>query len=292
MSTPAPSSSGGPTPIESNANREIKIISHSSLFYWWPVWFFGFFMAGWTWVEGNRMAIVPADAVMKTSAIESGDGKASYKTYTLKTAKDLPKPTYRAVEHTDQARPGEAFPTHISQHAWLGSLFVLILLLVVVITNVPMRGLWSFLVIIILVVVGLFITVVHGWDDILERVANLRIYINLAGYLTIATVVLIVWMLAVFIFDRRAYVIFTPGQIKVCEHIGASVRTFDAMGVTFEKQRDDLFRHYFLGFGSGDLILRTAGAERHEIKMPNVLGIGWQLAAVENMLRERAVSKA
>jgi len=101
---------------------------------------------------------------------------------------------------------------------------------------------------------------------------------------------LIVWLLAVFIFDRRSFVIFTPGQIRVCEHIGDSVRTYDTAGVTMLKQRDDLFRHYILGFGSGDLILKTAGADSHEIKMPNVLGIGWQLRAVEDMLRERSVS--
>lgn len=288
MSTPTPPSKPGAVAQDSAAYREIKLISHSSLFYWWPVWFIGFFMAAWTYVEDHRLTVVPKDATLSTGATET-DGRNTFKTYILKTATPLPIPSQRAVEHTDQNRPGDAFPVHVSQHAWLGSLFVLVLLLVMVITNVPMRGLWSFLVIILLIVVGLFITVFHGWDEIFERVANLRIYINLAGYLTIAVVTLIVWLLAVFIFDRRTYVIFTPGQIKVCEHIGDSVRTFDTFGVTFEKQRDDLFRHYILGFGSGDLILRTSGAERHEIKMPNVLGIGWQLRVVENMLRERTM---
>ncbi|MGL4420274.1 MAG: hypothetical protein ACRCZF_06395, partial [Gemmataceae bacterium] len=138
-----------------------------------------------------------------------------------------------------------------------------------------------------LVVIGLFITVFHGWDEVFDRVANLRVYINLAGYLTISIAVFIMWAAATFGFDRRAYIIFTPGQIKVCEHIGDSVRTFDTVGVTFEKQRDDLFRHYILGFGSGDLVVRTAGAERHEIKMSNVLGIGWKLKPIEDILRER-----
>jgi hypothetical protein len=290
MSSPVPSSAGVPLPAVGNANREIKLISHSPLFYWWPVWVAGFFMAAWTAIEDTRMASVPRDATLSTGVAEATE-KGSIKTYTLKTAEaGLPKLSARAVEHSDAKRPGESFPTHVSQHAWLGSIFTLILLLVIVITNVPMRGLWSFFVIMLFVVIALFITVFHGWDDIFERVANLRIYINLAGYLTIATAVLIIWSLATFIFDRRTYIIFTPGQIKVCEHIGASVRTFDTVGVTFEKQRDDIFRHYVLGFGSGDLILRTAGADRHEIKMPNVLGIGWQLQAVENMLRERAMA--
>ena len=91
-----------------------------------------------------------------------------------------------------------------------------------------------------------------------------------------------------FVFDRRSYMIFTPGQIKVCEHIGAAVKTYDTYGIHMEKQRDDLFRHYILGFGSGDLIIMTSGAEKHEIRLPNVLGIGWRLKTVEDMLRERA----
>lgn len=287
MSTPIPPSDVGTTVIvPGNSNREIKLISHSNLFYWWPVWVAGFFMAGWTSVENTRMTSIPHNATMRTGIPEE---KA--KTYIIKTEQaDLPRLSARAVNVGDKNLPEEPFPTHMSQHAWLGSLFVLILILVIIITNVPMRGLWSFLVIILFVVIALFVTVFHGWDEIFERVTNLRIYINLAGYLTIATAILFIWCIATFIFDRRTYVIFTPGQIKVCEHIGASVRTFDTVGVTFEKQRDDLFRHYILGFGSGDLILRTAGADRHEIKMPNVLGIGWQLQAVENMLRERSMT--
>ncbi len=66
----------------------------------------------------------------------------------------------------------------------------------------------------------------------------------MAGYLFIATVVFIVWAVSVFIFDQRTYLIVTPGQIQVCEHVGASIRSFDTVGLTFEKQRDDLFRHW------------------------------------------------
>ncbi|MFO0937245.1 MAG: hypothetical protein U0798_12105 [Gemmataceae bacterium] len=70
------------------------------------------------------------------------------------------------------------------------------------------------------------------------------------------------------------------------------MRTFDTVGMTFEKQRDDLFRHYALGFGSGDLIVRTSGAERQEIKIQNVLGIGWKLKAVEDMIREKCEARS
>src|SRR5437764_3200860 len=41
--------------------HEIVVISHSFLFYWWPVWAFGFIMAGITWFSGERLITVPAD---------------------------------------------------------------------------------------------------------------------------------------------------------------------------------------------------------------------------------------
>jgi hypothetical protein len=110
----------------------------------------------------------------------------------------------------------------------------------------------------------------------------------MAGYLFIAGAVFILWAVSVFIFDQRTYMRVTPGQIQVCEHVGASIRNFDTTGLSFEKQRDDLFRHWLLGFFSGDLIVRTAGAEKETIRLPNVLWISWRLEEVQQLLREKA----
>jgi len=265
--------------------REIKLISHSPLFYWWPVWVFGFGMAIWTYMENHRFMTVPADSAIMTQKVPEGTPAR----YSFSTKKELTKPLKESVRLSD-AEVADAFPVRVSQHAWLGTLYAFVLVLTVFITNVPLRGLLSFMVIILLVVVALFVTVFNGWDDVYEKLANLRIYINMAGYLLISTAVFTIWAVATFFFDRRTYILFSPGQIKVCEHIGASVRTFDASGVSFEKQRDDLFRHYILGFGSGDLIVRTAGAERNEIRLQNVLGIGWKLKPVEDLLREKIIT--
>ena len=88
--------------------------------------------------------------------------------------------------------------------------------------------------------------------------------------------------------DLPSSAFITPGQIRVCEHVGASIRTFDTTGMSFEKQRDDLFRHWLLGFFSGDLIVRTSGAEKETIRLPNVLRIGWRLEEVQMLLSEKA----
>src|SRR4051812_39698729 len=39
--------------------REIRIISHCTLFYWWPVWAIGFIMALITFLTNERMVTVP-----------------------------------------------------------------------------------------------------------------------------------------------------------------------------------------------------------------------------------------
>ena len=50
---------------------------------------------------------------------------------------------------------------------------------------------------------------------------------------------------------------------------------------------DDLFRHWILGLGSGDLIVRTSGANSHEFHMPNVLSVSYKLRQIEEMQRDR-----
>ncbi len=284
MSTTPSSVGGAPSGVAPSKPRpnEIKLISHSNLFYWWPVWALAFFMSIWTWVEDHRLAIVPPGG----SATQKGRG-----TYELSFG-DKPETASleTAVRVSSSGSTDPAFRPRVSQQAWLGAVFVIGLVLTIAITNVPLRGLWSFVAIILIVVLALFISLLKEWDRIFEMLGNLHIYINMAGYLFIGISVFILWALATFVFDRRSYIIFTPGQIRVCEHIGAAVKVYDTFGIHMEKQRDDLFRHLILGFGSGDLIVRTAGAERNEIKLPNVLGIGWRIQTVENMLRERSTN--
>ena len=50
--------------------REVRVIAHTMLLYWWPVWAVGLFLAGLTWLDGHRLAIVPAG----TQVVEGFDG--------------------------------------------------------------------------------------------------------------------------------------------------------------------------------------------------------------------------
>ncbi len=263
--------------------REITLISHSMLFYWWPIWMLGYIMALITYFEDHHLVIVPAKT---TVSVKSDESDANSTVYRLGVA----NPTSRSLERAElrSAESQQPFPTRISEKVWLGPVFCVVLLLTVVITNVPLRGVWSFVVLLLMLVISLIITIVpDGWDSVLRAVGDLHIYINMAGYLFVATAVLLLWVVSVFIFDQRTYMRVTPGQIAICEHIGASIRNIAGERVEVEKKRDDLFRHWLLGFFSGDLVIRLTDT-KEEIRLPNVLWIGWRINEVQRLIREKA----
>jgi hypothetical protein len=113
----------------------------------------------------------------------------------------------------------------------------------------------------------------------------------MAGYALISTVLFIIWLVTFTLFDQQLYMIFTPGQLKVRTEIGGGEKAFDTAGMTVEKQRSDLFRHWVLGLGSGDLIVNTSGANAHHFDLGNVLFVGRKVQQIEDMLREKAVVK-
>jgi hypothetical protein len=291
------------------AMDEIRIYSHSPLFYWWPVWLFGFIFALITLMDGSRLAIIPSDALATKEKI-GNNNEVLTNLYGVPTDDRLSKLTETATEEERQKvrvansdfRSVEAkLPVgsevvkvrpHISPRTWMGPMYLIILLLVIVITNVPLRGLWSLVALIGIVVIVLLISLFKVWDTILNAFIGLHVFINLAGYLLLGVVLCAAWAVATFIFDRRSYIIFTPGQIRVCEEIGSRERTYDTTGMTIEKRRDDWFRHIFLGFGSGDLVVRTAGADRHEILMPNVALIGFKIDPIQQLMRQRQIEAA
>jgi hypothetical protein len=302
MSTPAAPQPAPGTPAAADTTPgydEIRIFSHSPLFYWWPVWLFGFIFSLITLMDNYRMVIVPGDSVLTKDKVGE---KVRYNIYAvpdddrmerlLKEANEPEKQRAAEANPTYRAAPGEkAFRIrpHVSPRSWMGPAFLIILFLVIIITSVPLRGLWSLVVLIGLVVIALLISLFHWWDDILDAFIGLHVFINLAGYLLLSTALFIVWALATFIFDRRSYIVFTPGQIRVVEEIGSRERTYDTTGMTVEKHRDDWFRHIFLGFGTGDLSVRTAGADRNEILMPNVALIGFKIDPIQQLIRQRQI---
>jgi hypothetical protein len=274
-----PTSAGPTSPANTpEAAPLIRVISHSGLLYWWPVWLVGFVLSGLTYLDGGRLAIVPEGT--KVTAVGE-------KVYEL-TVPDRPgAPLAQAAEAA--ARGQDPFPVRVSGNRSYGMVYVVVLLLVVFGTNIPLRGLWSLVGILVLFLVTLLLAYFDLWGWLLERLWGLHIEISLAGYLVPSVVLLALWLVSVFGFDRLRYIRFTAGQFIVHKDIGDAREVYDTTRVTVQKRRSDLFRHWVLGLGSGDLIVQVPNQGK-EILLPNVAFVDRRVQQIADLMKTRPVT--
>jgi hypothetical protein len=260
--------------------KEIVIISHSPIFYWWPVWFVGFLMAAWTYLEGHLMVVVPPGTVAEVARTVSGHDEPR-DVLVLPPGQKLPAD--RATEAALQPRLRMASSNNP------GMIFAVTLCLVIVISNIHLRGLWSVVVIMAIALGSILLAALGLWDVILGALGMIDIHINALGYVSISLFLLAIWALTYLLYDRRTSTVFSRGQVRVREAIGGRETKYDILGMRVEKHADDLFRHWLLGFGSGDLTVRTSGTDAQKLEIPNVLRVNRKLELIRRMLQEREV---
>ncbi len=218
----------------------MTIVSHSSLFYWWPVWAVGYLCALFTYFNGQAIQL----------------GKNSVNMHTSNN---------------------------------LGVFFFLTLFVVILISNVIVRGLASAVVILSVITATVILAYFDLWDSILGWLGELTIYLNQGAYFWFSTLMFVVWAFTTFVFDRMSLWHIRPGQITHAVVLGASARSYDTENMSFEKRRDDVFRHWLLGLGSGDLIVNAFNAGKpEEIHIPNVLFIGMKIRAIQQLIAMKA----
>jgi hypothetical protein len=267
-------------PSVDNRPQELVVVSHSPLFYWWPVWAVGFMMAGLTYWNGYQVAFVPPGTVaQRGTRVEGFDG-----------------PRDVLIAPAGRALPVESESDELKQPRLLmvasnnpGIIWALTLCLVIVTSNVPLRGMWSLLTIMVVGFTTILLAILGLWDPILRAIQVIDIHITAFSYLSISLFLFVVWLVTFLLFDRMAYAVFTRGQLRVRVAISHGETVYDTRGMVVERHRDDLFRHWLLGFGSGDLTVRTSGSNGQQLQLPNVLGIGRKLALIHTMLQEREV---
>jgi len=213
----------------------LTLISHSDLYYWWPVWAVGYLMALLTRFQGHEQQV--------------GN-----------------------------------YPEWFHPSSSLGLIFFFVLLLVVLIMNVQVRGLASGMVILGIILVVVLLAYFDWLETVLSWIGHLSVHMNMGAYVFIATAMFVIWASAVFVFDRMDYWQIKPGQITHVHVFGAGSESYDTDNMILEKHRDNIFRHWVLGLGSGDLKVQTAGANRQDIYIPNVLFIGRKVEIFQRMI--------
>jgi hypothetical protein len=234
MSTAVSSQHVGSPVSETLAFREVRIYSHSMLFYWWPVWVVGYVLALVTRLWGEPI---------------EGHG-------------------WDYVHHNGA----------------LGVVFTFTLLLVIMMTHFSVRGVASLSVVLTAIAGTLFLAYMDWWNVVLGWLGGLQIYMNLSFYLFFSTAMFLIWFVAVFILVRFDYYVFRPGQLVHVEVFGGGEQSFDTRGMSIMKMRDDLFRHWVLGLGSGDINVAATGARKAEFTIHNVLFMESKLNRIQTLI--------
>ena len=175
---------------------------------------------------------------------------------------------------------------HVFPEAWLGLSFTLLFLLIVTLTHMKSRGVYSIVIALIIALLAIGVQWTYGWGRLFAGVTVLLIYMNLAFYLLVSTWLLAIWCASVFWVDRMSYWRFIPGQV-VEHHLWGVDNVYDTLGMTVKKLPDDLILHKILGLGTGDIVLSTTGATERQILIENVARVRKVLPHIERLIVTR-----
>jgi hypothetical protein len=165
----------------------------------------------------------------------------------------------------------------------LGLTYLAIMLLLIVFTNVRLRGINSVVALLSVGFVAVLLAWFGWWDDIARLVPYLSVHMNTGFYLVFSTGLLIIWLLMFFVFDRLTYWRIRPGQMTEEHLIGGGAESFDTNGLRFQKLSSDFFRS-MLGFGAGDLKATMAGERGASIELTNVIFVERKVHAIEKLI--------
>lgn len=168
-----------------------------------------------------------------------------------------------------------------------GITYILVMAFALFATGVNLRGVWALLTMVCIVFTAFIMLYFGVWDSALSWAVNQPVYLNHGFYLAIGVILFIPWCIVMFFFDSRKYVKIESNTVTVVHEIGEGERAFDTIGVMMEKKLDNFFKHYLLGFGSGDLIIRTSGGSSDVIYLPNVLHVNQVLKELEFVRAQR-----
>jgi hypothetical protein len=202
---------------------KVVIISHSPLFYWWPVWAVGFLMAGLSYVSGLQVAFVPPGTLAEREVRVAGH--------------EGPRDVLIAPE--GRSLPAAADPDELKQPRLRmansndpGIVWAMTLILVIVITHVKLRGVWSVVAILLISFTTVLLIVLGLLDPILRAVQVIDIHINAFGYLSISMALFVIWLATFLFFDRLTYMVFARNRLRVRKAIGEPAQAFAGHAAT------------------------------------------------------------
>ena len=177
---------------------------------------------------------------------------------------------------------GPEFEMRVHPNRGLGVIFLAVLSIVVLVTNVHMRGLTSIVVILSCLLGTMLLAYYKQWEGIFRLYGVTAIYINLTFYVIFVAAHFFLWAFVVFVTDRLSFYRLKPGQLTRENLFGMGRKSWNTSNVRFEKVMDNPFRNWILGLGSGDLVITTIDNEKITIR--NVPFLGSKINKMERLI--------
>jgi hypothetical protein len=166
----------------------------------------------------------------------------------------------------------------------LGVIYTLLLLLLIVITSTNVRGMRAAMVILGLSFLALLCAYLGWWEALFGIIGREYIFMNREFYLFSSTILCVAWLITVFLVDHLSFWRFRPGQITHEYLSGIVDKSYDTDNMILSKRQDDLFRHWIIGLGSGDLHLQTMGGRGVEANVSNVLFVIGKMSKIQRLI--------
>jgi hypothetical protein len=178
---------------------------------------------------------------------------------------------------------GGGKPLLIHPSPWVGVSFTMLLLFVVLATTVKARGVGSIILILLLGAAVAGTQFVMSIEGLFKTPPAILVHMNLAFYMMISSVLLVVWVVIIFGFDRLSYWRFRGAQIERVQRfasvVGRAPESYSVMHVRLTRFSDDILDHKILGLGIVGL-----GTSDIEGKIA-IFGGGNEVFRIENVWR-------
>jgi len=156
--------------------------------------------------------------------------------------------------------------------------------LLILVTSTAIKGMKAALIIATLAFFALLCAHLNWWDAILGWLSGQSISMSFGFYIFFSSLLFSIWLISVFGIDHLSFWRFRPGQITH-EYLGGVVdKSYDTDNMILLKRQDDLFRHWVIGLGSGDLHMQTMGGRGVEMNVANVLFVIGKISRIQRLI--------
>ena len=167
---------------------------------------------------------------------------------------------------------------------WIGISYLALIFITLFFTNVRTRGVVSLVFALTTVALGIGAHRVGWLSEMVTQWPFLEVSMSSGFYLFSSSILFLIWIFSVLVFNRFACWQFAPGQVSAEMRLGGLSRNYDVRNAIVRVSAEDFMLNNFfglgiLGFGIQDIHVRFGTKE--EVTIKNV----WRARHVERKIR-------